>query len=182
VADNQIKFKVANGRETQAALQVRAQVYVANFGHHADDDLDAPGYHLIGLDGAGDVVGGFRLLGPELRPFDFERVLGSDAVIQDGRRPAMLGRLFVRRDFRGATRSTHLLLGLLNFGIQFAAAHHITDFYMYTFSHLLRFYSHAGFRSLGVTMYHQHWRTLYLMQMDVKSAAADPETTLDSRP
>ena len=60
-------------------------------------------------------------------------------------------------------------MGLLKCSLTFAKRNDITDYYMYTFSHLLRFYRHARFRSLGITVYHEHWRTLHLMHMDVST-------------
>jgi predicted GNAT family N-acyltransferase len=169
---NEIAFRVAQGPEIEAALQAREPVYHTTFGHNVDDGYDRPGTHLIAANAAGEVLGGVRVLGPELRPFDFEHIFDLTDHVSRGRRPAMLGRLFLREDHRAVSRSAPLLQGLLDLSVEYARSHQITDYYMYTFSHLLRFYAHAGFRSLGITIYHEHWRTLHLMHMDVAAAFA----------
>ena len=162
-------FRVALDNELDAVLKLRAELYANDFGHNPDDRHDRIGRHLIALTGAGDIVAGVRILGPGLRPFDFEHMHDLSSIVEQGRRPAMIGRLFLRKDCRAVDRSAYVLLGLLKCSLTFAEYHHITDYYMYTFSHLLRFYRHAGFQSLGITVYHEQWRILHLMHMDMSN-------------
>lgn len=165
----EVEFRIATDRDREAMLQARAAIYLGDFGHNADDGGDIGSHHLVAVDAANRVVAGFRLLGPEHRPFDFESAFDLSMAVCAGRRPALLGRLFVRPDFRSAAKSAHLLQGLLDLGSQFAQEHNLTDFYIYTFDHLIRFYRRAGFESLGVSLYHEHWRTLYLMRKTIPS-------------
>lgn len=161
-----ISFRVATQSDLDAALALRRKVYHQELGRIPDDEQDATGHHLIALDDGSEVVAGLRLLGAGLRPFDFEHVLDLSSLVGVGRNPAMIGRLFIREDWRSARRSPYLLAGLLDLAIRFATAHSITDYYLYTFAHLLHFYRRAHFSSLGLTIYHPHWRLLYLMHMD----------------
>ena len=156
-----------------AALEARAEIFLRDFGQVGDDGKDASGHHLVAVTGVGDVVAGFRLLGPESRPFAFERAFDLSPMVQKGSRPALVGRLFVRHDFRAVARSAPLLQGLLRLAVSFASANDITDFYISAFSHLIRFYEHAGFHSLGIAIHDQHWRTLHLMHMDIAQIVDD---------
>lgn len=167
-----IHFRVASGSDTDAAVEARAEIFLRDFGQIGDDGKDAAGHHLVAVTGAGDVVAGFRLLGPELRPFPFEHAFDLSPMVQKGGRPALLGRLFVRHDFRAVAQSAPLLQGLLRLAINFARANDITDFYISAFNNLIRFYSHAGFRSLGIAVHDQHWRTLHLMHMNIAQVVA----------
>lgn len=168
-----LTFQVANRHNLEAAIELRRKVYHQDLGRIPDDEDDETGHHLIALVGESEVVAGFRLLGSDLRPFDFEHVLDLSPLVRDGRTPAMIGRLFVREDWRSARRSPYLLSGFLEFAVEFARVHAITDYYLYTFANLIQFYRRAHFSSLGMTIYHKHWRTLHLMHMDVVKTDRD---------
>ncbi|MBX3026195.1 GNAT family N-acetyltransferase [bacterium] len=163
----QISYQIISGVHAGAAVRVREEVFLKDFGQIGDDGKDSVGYHLLALNECGEIIAGFRLLGPEVRPFAFEKAYDLSAVVRAGAQPALLGRLFVRQDFRGATTSMQLLIGLLELGRSFAAGHSITDFYISAFGHLVRLYERAGFSNLGVEVTDDHWQTLHLMHMRV---------------
>lgn len=170
--NSELQFRVATQADLPAVLAARASIYLGELGKHADDGCDLAANQLIALTNSGQIVAGVRLLGPELRPFDFEATLDLAASVSAGARPALMGRLFVRPDFRSAAKSSRVLYGLLGLALRVARERGITDIYIYSFSHLLRFYRRAGFESLGITIYHKHWRTLYLMRLAVPHAQA----------
>lgn len=171
-----VRFCVADGPLVRSAVRARAETFLRDFGQAGDDGKDEIGHHLVSLSREGEVVAGCRLLGPESRPFPFETVLDLSALVDRGSRPALLGRLFVRHDYRTADKSTYLLLGLLRLARQFASDNHITDFYIGAFGHLIRLYERAGFQLLNAAVDDEHWRTLHLMHMRVSPMACDPST------
>jgi predicted GNAT family N-acyltransferase len=162
-----LNFRVATGRQIEAAIQARAATFLKDFGHIGDDGNDGIGQQLVAIDQTGAVVAGFRLLGPEARPFPFESVLDLSDSVAHGARPALLGRLFVRHDFRVIDRSTYLLAGLFDLAREFAVTNEISEFYISAFHHLKRLYARAGFCDLGIAIEDRHWRTLHLMRMPV---------------
>lgn len=173
--DSTISFRLVNTSELHLVLQARTRTYLADLGRDVDDGNDPLGHHVIAIRATGEVLGGVRLLGPELRPFDFESTLDLSPAVRLGERPALLGRLFLSPEFRPVARSTPLLVGLLREVLSLGSRLRLTHLYIYSFEHLLTFYRRAGFESLGITIYHERWRTLHLMRLVL---APSPRTGL----
>lgn len=162
-------FKVATEQERRSALSLREAVYREDLGEVGFDRLDEIAHHLIACDADGDVVAAFRLVGPEQRPFDFERLLDLQTVLPPGRTPGMVARLCIRKDYRTVRRSMFVQMGMLKLSYDFSVKHGISDLFMYTFTHLLKFYRGIFFEPLGISFEHPLWGLVHLMHQDVLS-------------
>lgn len=171
-------FKLANEDERARAFALREQTFLEELGQVGYDPLDEVAHHLVACRPGGEVVATFRILGPEHRPFDFEKLLDMERVLTAGRTPGMVARLCIRKDYRTVRRSTFMQMGILKLSHDFAISRGITDLFMYTFPHLLKFYRGIFFDSLGVSFEHPVWGTVHLMHQDV---AALPENCRRSR-
>lgn len=167
-----LKFCRLRGRDGRVAVELRREIYAADLVPDPGDGLDDSATHVAAFDASGSVVASFRILGPELRPFDFEHIRPLDRLVAAGRRPAMIGRLCVRRDYRNIKRSTRIHAGLLAEALEFAHAEHISDYFLYTFEHLRQFYAKGGFSESNIVLDHPHWGRLYLMSMNFGPRAA----------
>lgn len=162
-----LTFKVAEAEERVAALELCRQVYQADLGHVPVDGRDESAYHLVAIDSAGEIVAGFRVVGPETRPFDFEKSLDLDSILGPDRLPALIGRLTIRREHRGVRKAAFLQIGLLKLAHTFAVRRGITDFFLYTYPNLINFYRGSFFDLLDVTFDHPDWGAVHLMRMNV---------------
>lgn len=171
-------FKVADEGERNLALELRKLIYEDELGPTGFDPLDGMSDHLVACERTGEVIGAFRLVGPEHRPFDFETHLDVENYLGEGRSCAMLGRMCIRRDYRPIRRAAFVQMGMLKLAHDVAVKRGITDFFMYTFTHLLKFYRGVFFQPLGISFEHPVWRQVHLMHLDV---VALPERCMQSR-
>lgn len=148
---------------------LREQIYTAGFGRNPDDGFDEVASHLAAYNLNGEMVAAFRVLGPAVRPFEFEQLHPLDSMVDHGRSPAMIGKLCVHPEYRSVANSTFILHGLLDLAIEFAATRAITDYYIYALPHLVQLYRRASFEELGICTDHVHWGKVSLMRMDVAS-------------
>ncbi len=163
-----LTFKVADAAESAHAIALRDQVYKDDVGYVPTDDLDARSYHLIACDRGGDVVAAFRIVGPDQRPFEIEQYVNLFDVIEPDRSPALIGRLCVRRDYRKVRAGTFVQIGLLKLTYDFALKRGFTDLFMYTFTHLLKFYRGAFFKPLNISFHHSGYGCrMHLMHLDL---------------
>jgi predicted GNAT family N-acyltransferase len=171
-----VSFKPASPAECQLALALREEVYLRDLGHVPDDGLDNRSDHLVGILGDGNVVAAVRIVGPEHRPFDFETFCDPRHSIQLGPAPALIGRLCVRSDYRAAHRSAFLHIGLLRLAVEFGLAKGLSDYILYTYPNLIRFYSGGLFRLVGMPFEHPDWGLIHLMHLnllELKNECAD---------
>jgi len=162
-----LEFRRLRGGEGRVAVDLRREIYSADLVPDPDDGLDDAAIHVAAFEPSGSVVASFRILGPELRPFDFEHLRPLDSLVASGRRPAMIGRLCVRRDYRNIKHSTRVLAGLLAEILEYGRTEAISDYFLYTFAHLRKFYTKGGFSDSNLVIDHKHWGRLYLMSMSV---------------
>lgn len=160
-------FKVADDSERSLALGLRQIIYEEELGPTGFDPLDQLSDHLVACDPSGAVVAAFRLVGPEQRPFDFERHLDLRSYLAKERTAAFLGRMCIRRDYRAVRKSAFVQMGMLKLAHDYAIKRGITDFFMYTFTHLLKFYRGVFFQPLGISFEHPVWGLVHLMHLDV---------------
>lgn len=162
-------FKVACSTELGDVLDLRATVYSEDLGQVPQDDLDECATHLIAVSHAGDVVAAFRVLGPDLRPFDFEQYAASSQLIPALARPALLGRLCVHRQYRQIRPNIQLHIGLLRLALRHAKNQGFTHLYLYTYDNLRAFYRAALFSDTQILFPHPTWGTVRLMCLEVQA-------------
>lgn len=169
---NILTFEVADSEQQRLALALRSQVYAEDLGRVVNDHLDECSYHLVAC-AEREVVAAVRVVGPDQRPFDCETILSEKgAALSLGPRPALIGRLCVRRDFRAARKSTALHLGLLRLTIEFGLQQAFSEYLLYTFPGLTRFYQGAFFELTGVDFPHPDWGRLHVMRLDLSNASS----------
>jgi predicted GNAT family N-acyltransferase len=162
-----LSFEVAEGRSRLEAVALTRSVYLEDLGKYCDDGLDASAHHLICRGQDDRLIAAVRILGPEMRPFDFEEQVDLDTLLSADRKPGLLARLVVHRDCRSATMSLPVLSGLLEFAIRHAQQHAMTDLLLYTFDYLRTFYRSAGFAPTGHSLQHATWGRVYVMRFDI---------------
>ncbi|MDX2168785.1 MAG: hypothetical protein SF182_17060 [Deltaproteobacteria bacterium] len=145
----EFSFKVAVGPDIGPAVNLFRQVYEADVGFVPSDGMDDSATYLIAKCTDGDVAATLRFLGPEHRPFVFEK--SCEVALPDGSRPALLSRFSVSPLFRAAPRSIALHFGMLKLAVEFALPLGVTDLLQYTQPHLINFYRAAFFEATGVT-------------------------------
>ena len=162
------RFKRADREERESALQLRDRIYREETGHAPFDDLDDRAIHLVALESLGVVVAASRIVGPECRPFEFERHV-SLAPFVDPRVPiGLVGRFCVAHEFRHVPDSLWLHLGMLKLMYLVAKKERLASLVMYTFDHLLTFYRGAYFEPLNVAFFHSGYgQEMHLMRLDV---------------
>lgn len=165
-----IVFGLANTSQRYHALRLRHLIYAKELDHAPEDGLDDHAQHLIASDSTGQIVATFRLLGPHLRPFDFETAYDLSSIVSEGRRPATLGRLCVHPTHRGIHQSLFIHDGLLKLALDLASRDDLTDFFLYTFTHLLKFYGWVGFRRTGASFIHPGYsRLMHILHLDLRN-------------
>jgi predicted GNAT family N-acyltransferase len=168
-----LTYRIAERGEREKLLERRNTIFKADLGFVPDDGLDPFAHHLIAATSEGEIVAAFRLLGPDLRPFDFEEIYSLDNLVTGGRRPAMLGRLWVAPDYRVVRRSVAIHSGLLRLALRAAVELSITDYFLCTFTRLVNFYRAASFRDTGFIHRHPGWGPLHVMHLGVSSPSAN---------
>lgn len=144
------------------------RVYSEDVGHVPDlDEFDQGAHYLVALAPTRQVIAAFRIVGPEQRPFDLDRLVDLSAISPPGRSPGLIGRLCVQRDFRMAARSILLPMGMLKLAHLFCKKHGITDLFLYAYPNLINFYRGAGFRLLDFTVDHPFWARVHVMHLDL---------------
>lgn len=164
------RFQVARGAERERALAFQSEIYARELPHVPGDEAGA--ILLVATDADGAIVASFRLLPPEVRPFDFESLVDVSDLLAPSTRAALVGRLCVRPDHREIRRGMFLHTSLLKLTQLYLVAHGITDLFLYTFDHLLSFYRVAFFRNLERPFVHPEWGRIHLMHLDVAALAA----------
>jgi predicted GNAT family N-acyltransferase len=162
-------FKVANERERVLALALRQSVLEDEQRPDGFDRLDEISQHLIASNQRGEVVAALRWLGEEHRPYDFERYLDPETFLGPHRGLAFIGRLCVRKDYRLVRRAAFLQMGMLKLTYDFAVKREVSDIFMYTFAHLLRFYRGIFFIPLEISFVHPLWGPVHLMHLNITS-------------
>lgn len=158
------RYMVATDTQRPGLISLRAQIFSRDVGQVPDDGLDDTACHLIALDATGEIVAGFRVLGPEFRPFEFEDSLSLDSLAADGGVPAMIGRLWVRPDYRVIMKSIRLHRGLLGFALETGIRLGFSDYFLITYPRLLSFYRAASFVDTGITHLHPSWGRVHIMR------------------
>jgi hypothetical protein len=166
-----LTFKLADATERILAQELQERVYRQDIGHVPRDAFDDAAHFFLVLNEGGEAVAAFRLIGPEQRPFDLDRLMDLNAIVPPGRRPAIVGRLCIRHDFRTVSRTMMLPLGMLKLACLYSTKHDISDLLLYTYPHLLRFYRGAFFRALDLTVEHPDWGRVHVMHLDLVALA-----------
>ena len=172
----EIEFRHADSDDTREVVALLASVFAAENGTVPSETLDDLADYFVAYASGRGVIAAFRLLGPHLRPFDFEHAFDLSALIAHGRRPALVGRLCVSPEFRRVHYSIYIHKGLLDSGVRWAHSQNITDLFMYTYERLLKFYTKAGFTDTHLVFRHQVWGEVHLMHR-VLSQNASATTT-----
>lgn len=159
--------KAASESERERAMALQREVYERDVGHVPNDEYDRAAHYFVVLNSKDDMVATFRIVGPEQRPFDIERIRDLSTIIAADRSPAVIGRLCVRPDYRLVSAKMFLPFGVLKLIHAFATKNGITDLLLYTYPHLRNFYRSAFFREVGGTIDHPDWGRIHLMHLDL---------------
>jgi len=170
--DGGLTYRVARPDELADVLRLREQVYMQDLGHVPVDTFDTAAYHLIACAADKGIVAALRIVGPHQRPFDFEAHFDLGDLLAQGRQPALIGRLAVRRDYRMVHRSAFVHVGMLKLSVAVARKHGITDFFLYTYPNLIRFYEDALFQLTLFNFPHPDWGLVQLMHLDLLRLAS----------
>jgi predicted GNAT family N-acyltransferase len=174
-------FKRARGDWELAARDLFRQVYSDDIKYVPADAFDDKAAYLIALTRDDELVASLRFLGPELRPFEIEDHCDLSKILGPNRVPALIGRLAVKREHRKVPGSIVIHFGLLKLAIAYGARFGVTDLFLYTLSHLVRFYEAAFFNTVGVTFTYEALReTMHIMRLDIKELER-PCTKVNSR-
>lgn len=163
-----LTYRIADPDDEAEIRAARDRIFGAELGYVPDDGLDAKAAHVIARAADNTLVAAFRFLGPELRPFDFEEVYPLDELVAAGRRPAMLGRLWVHPEYRGVRQSMQIHRSLLAEALYLAMETAVTDYFLCTFTRLLSFYRAAMFRETGAIHVHLGWGPLHVLHRDMR--------------
>jgi len=144
-------FKTATNEERAGALALYRRVYLADVGFVPSDLPDEEGTYLVAHHQPQGLVATLRFLGPEHRPFDFEKRCDLAPLLSPESSAALIGRFCVDPDFRAAPRSMILHLGMLKLALAHARGKGVSDLVLYTQPHLIRFYRSAYFHPTGVS-------------------------------
>jgi GNAT superfamily N-acetyltransferase len=164
-----VSFHVARPGQSSGVRQFQEEVYLREFGHVPHDDFDRTAHILCAADSADRYVAALRVVLPEERPFDLEESVDLEALLGRGCRPALLGRLCVRRDYRMASTSIRLHAYLMSFTYAFARARGVTDLLLYTYKSLETYYRGLFFNRLDVQFVHPIWGSVCLMGINIEA-------------
>lgn len=148
-----------------AAIDLRRSIYAGEVGVLRDDGFDPVAIHFVALDAGGTVAATFRLIPPEHRPFDFEEFVDLRALLSPNARPALVGRLCIRLEYRSIGESVPIHVGMSRLIATHLVESRITDLFMYTYAPLVRYYRGLRFRDTGITFAHETWGNVHLMHM-----------------
>lgn len=160
-------FRKVEPDEIAAVRQLRKEVYNAALGTNPDDGYDSRAYHYAAYRSDGSLVGAFRVIGADLRPFEFEPHFPLTDLIAAGRVPAMVGKLCISSRYRRVSSSMMILLGLLRCLREHAMRTNTTDYFLMALPHLVQMYERAGFKNVGITFVHVDWGQLELMRLSL---------------
>lgn len=167
-----LTFKLASPAEMEAARALQRQTFIEHHGRLPVDAADGGAHHFVIYGRKGDLVGTFRIVGPEQRPFDLEKTVDLSKVLEPGRSPGLIGRLCIRRDLPTAGEYMMIPAGVLKLAYEFSRKHGITDLLLYTYPKLLNFYRRAYFREFD-TVDHDVWGVMHVMHLDLIALARD---------
>jgi N-acyl-L-homoserine lactone synthetase len=170
----QYVFKPADRIERVQALALQHEIYSTDIGYAPHDSFDTESAtYFVAVDQARKVVGSFRMVIPSYRPFDVEQYINLDEIFPPHRSIALVGRLCVRPENRSVSREGLLPIGLLKLAYEYAVSSRITDFVMYTFPRLQRFYERAFFSFTGASFLHPGYQTrMLVMRLDITAATS----------
>ena len=164
---------IADSEQVQEAMALRHRVYRRDVGDLKDDGLDKKGVHFAAISRGKGMVATFRLMGPELRPFDLEASVNLGTLLPKDARPALVGRLCIDPGFRSLRISFSIHQGMHRLLAEYVSRRKVSDLLLYTYQHLILYYRGLGFRDTGITFDHREWGSVSLMHM--------PSSSLDSR-
>ena len=165
-------YKVANETEKLGALALRNAIYAQEREYVPGDSLDAVAYQLVACTPEREVVACFRMVTQENRPFDLESFVSLEEILASDSVPAEVGRLCVRTDYRYVAKGHFLHYGLFKISCLLAAKLGVTDFVMYTFGSLVRFYRGVHFIETGKRFFHPGYHeTMHVMRLNFRSLA-----------
>ncbi len=182
-----LQFGVADVKQRQRALDLRRRVYAQDWpntpiGKDPIDEWDARAYHLVAWDGDGTIIACCRIVGPDQRPFDLERFVDLSTVVAPERSPALVGRMCVHHDYRTVSSKVILPIGMLKASYELARKQDFTDFVMFTFSHLIRFYQSAFFRLVNISFdnpeYCRRSEVMHLDLVDLRNRQAHSQSPM----
>ena len=133
------------------------------------EDFDAWAHQLIATDATGQVIAAFRIVPPEIRPFDLEYYISLSPILGDDRAPGEIGRLCVAHENRQIRSNPFIHIGLLKLACDFAAKLNLTDLVLTALPKLRAFYRVGFFRETGVTFEHKTWGEVHVMHLDLVS-------------
>jgi len=165
-----IRIELANERDRHSALALEEAVYAADHGHVPPREDGAT--YFVAKESDGAIVASFRILAPSFRPFDVEQEADL-SFLDASRRVALIGRLCVRPDFRGAGRQAALPVLMLRTAYAHCRDEGFTDLLMYTFPHLCQFYERALFERRDARFFHAGYQTeMEILHLDLTALAA----------
>jgi len=162
-----LTFKVADVLERDRAFELRGRVYREELGHDGLDGFDEHAHHLIAIDRDGKLLAALRIVGPDQRPFDMERLVTLADFLPGDRVPGELSRFCVDPAFRRVERGSFVHLGMFKLAHSFARKHGLTDFVTLALPHLRNGYRVGFFRSVGPDLIHPTWGPVSLMHLDL---------------
>jgi hypothetical protein len=81
----------------------------------------------------------------------------------------MVGGFAIHADFRQVSKSIPIQIGIFKLTRIVATRYHVTDIIMYTFPHLLNFYSSISFKPLGLSFFHEGYqREMHVMHLNIE--------------
>jgi predicted GNAT family N-acyltransferase len=167
-------FRTATEAERPTVLRFRKDVFIREHGYAPLDRLDDEAVHMIALESTGAIVSTARMLLPSQRPFELETLVDVESFLSPGSVLSMVGGFAIHAEFREVSKSIPIQIGIFKLTRMLAARYRITDIIMYTFPHLLKFYSSISFRSLGLSFFHEGYRReMHVMHLSLEQFDKD---------
>lgn len=145
----------ASPRVRREAVRLERDVYSEEYGTIPQPEPGAS--YFAAINESDRVVASFRILGPEYRPFDFERIQPDSTRVLP-HNIGIIGRFCVHKDYRVATSSVMIHQGFLRLALDFATENRLTHLVMYTFPPLIGLYRRARFSEVSSAFYHPGYR------------------------
>ncbi len=162
------QFSARTGSSAVAVRDFQAAVYRQRYGRVPDDGCDERAVFLIATDHRGDVVASARVIINANRPFSFEKVLDVATMEGVGSEPAEIGRWCIRQDHRDVAKARGLHFGLMKMVYLFGRAKAVSDYLMYVYPDLERFYRGLFFKDLGVPFEHPDWGPVRMFSLNLR--------------